>query len=252
MSKEQIKQTFALISPELKRSLPNHIPVEKFIRVSQTAILTNKSLMSLDRASLFLSCQKAAEAGLLPDGAEGAIVPFKGKAVFMPMIKGLLKLVRNSGELESLSAHIVHENDEFKYWIDEHGEHIYHVPLFRGERGAIESVYSRAKTKDGGIYIEIMTIKEIEKVRNSSRAKNSGPWSDWWEEMAKKTVIRRMIKRLPMSTDLDAALQSDNHLYEKPPIKEVKAEESVEPSNLLAQIKPPIKAREEVTAGEEI
>ena len=74
-------------------------------------------------------------------------------------------------------------------------------------------VYALAKTKDGAIYIEVMTVKDIEKVRASSRAKGAGPWTQWGGEMARKTVIRRLSTRLPMSTDLDETIRADDDMY---------------------------------------
>src|SRR3546814_9174090 len=82
------------------------IPVEKFHRVAVTAISSNPDLLNVDRTSLFGALMKAAQDGLLPDGREGAIVPFKGKASWMPMVAGIMKKVRNSGEIEIGRAHV--------------------------------------------------------------------------------------------------------------------------------------------------
>jgi hypothetical protein len=75
-------------------------------------------------------------------------------------------------------------------------------------------VFAIAKTKDGGVYMEVMGRSQIEQVRNVSRAKDNGPWGPWYSEMARKTVIRRLSKRLPMSTDLEAVMHRDDELYE--------------------------------------
>jgi recombination protein RecT len=128
------------------------------------------------------------------------------------MIGGILKKVRNSGELLSISAYVAYTNDVFEYTLGD-DEHIKHIPDL-DDRGKPRLVYAIAKTKDGGIYREVMTVSEIEKVRNVSRAKNAGPWKDWWDEMARKTVLRRLAKRLPMSSDLDDLVRRDDALYE--------------------------------------
>jgi recombination protein RecT len=75
-------------------------------------------------------------------------------------------------------------------------------------------VFAIAKTKDGGVYIEVMSRSQIEQVRSISRSGNNGPWASWFGEMARKTVIRRLSKRLPMSTDLAAIIQRDDELYD--------------------------------------
>jgi recombination protein RecT len=189
-------------APEWAKALPSHIPLERFKRVVQSAVSYNPDLMGVDRRSLLLAATRAAQDGLLPDNREAALVIFSGKAQYMPMIGGLLKLVRNSGQLKSLDVLVVRDGDEFDYWIDEDGTHLKHRPNL-DETGNVTHAYAIARTVDGGRYIEVMSKTAIEKVRNVSRAKGSGPWVQWWDEMAKKTVLRRLIKRLPMSTDLD-------------------------------------------------
>lgn len=216
---DDFRNSIQALGPQFKSALPAHIPVEKFSRVLMTAISTNPQLQDASRNSLFASCMKLAQSGLLPDGSEAAIVTFKSKdgtvtATAMPMIKGILKLVRNSGELASITSNVVYKNDLFRYWIDESGEKITHEPNLDSDRGDIKLVYAIARTKDGAVYAEVMTKQEIDAIRNSSRSRDSGPWSTWYGEMAKKSVIRRLSKKLPMSTDLDIAVAADDTLYE--------------------------------------
>jgi recombination protein RecT len=211
---------------EFRAALPAHIPVERFTRVVMTAVVNNPSLLEADRRSLFESSMKAAQDGLLPDGREGALVIYntktKGrdggrdqwikKVQWMPMIAGVLKKVRNSGELVSISAHVVYSNDEFSYELGD-DERVTHRPAL-DNRGAPRLLYAIAKLKDGGVYREIMTVADVEKVRAISRVKDDGPWVAWWDEMARKTVLRRLSKRLPMSSDLDDLIRRDDHLYD--------------------------------------
>lgn len=209
----------------LRSALPVHIPVERFVRVCLTAVQMSPRLLQCDRKSLFMASLKCAQDGLLPDGRDAALVPFKdGKASkemgrevwavqYIPMVFGILKKVRNSGELKSITSQVVHENDKFFYRLGD-DEKIEHEPLLDGDRGKPRLVYAVAHTNDGGIYREVMTVGEIEKVRQVSRAKDSGPWVQWWSEMARKTVIRRLSKRLPMSTDLDDLIRRDDSLYD--------------------------------------
>lgn len=208
----EVRNAIERMSPQFKAALPAHIPVERFIRTTLTAVQTNPALLSADRRTLFASATRAAQMGLLPDGREGAIVTFGQNCQFMPMMAGILKLVRNSGELASIDAQIVYKNDGFTYrpGIDLVPQH---TPDWFGERGDIVGVYAVAKMKDGSAYVEILSHKQVEQVRNVSRAKGSGPWVTWWDEMARKTAIRRLAKRLPLSTDLDGALASDDELF---------------------------------------
>lgn len=207
---QEIKGTLDKMSPQFRAALPAHIPVERFQRVAQTAILNDPGLAKADRRSLMAACVKAAQAGLLPDGREAALVTFKDQAVFMPMVGGILKLVRNSGELKSITSQVVYEKDAFRYWTDEQGEHISHEPQIFGERGSPIGVYSLAVLKDGGVYIEVMTAEQISAVKNVSRGKG-GPWSGPFEtEMWRKTAVKRLAKRLPLSTDIEITLREDD------------------------------------------
>lgn len=207
---EGLRQSLTQMQPQFAAALPPHIQPEKFVRVVMTALQKTPDLLNADRNSLYGACMAAAQQGLLPDGREGAIVPFAGKAQWMPMVSGILKLIRNSGDLSTITAQAIYKNDQFKYWVDDSGEHVEHTPLLFGEPGEMIGVYALAKVKDGGVYVEVMTLAQIEQVRNVSRAKNAGPWRDWYPEMAKKSAIRRLSKRLPMSTDIDAVIRHDD------------------------------------------
>lgn len=222
---ESFRDQWTKQESEVAVALPPHIPVERFMRVVMTAVGGNADLMNADRRSLFESAMKAAQDGLLPDGRDGALVIFNAKVKeggkdvwikkvqWMPMVGGILKKIRNSGELLSLSAYVVYESDEFQYTLGDE-ETIIHRPCLDSNRGDAKLVYAIAKTKDGGIYREIMTLKDVEKVRAVSKTGANGPWKDWWDEMAKKTVIRRLAKRLPMSSDLDDLMRRDDDLYD--------------------------------------
>lgn len=197
------KQNLTAMAPEFRAALPAHVTVEKFTRVAQTAILSNPNLMNADRKSLFGSITKLAQDGLLPDGREAALVMFGQQVQAMPMIAGILKKIRQSGDVAKISAQVVHENDHFvvSYGFDEDVTH--NPPPLDQPRGKAIGAYATAVLKDGTRLLEVMSLEEIEKVRAVSRAGKSGPWVQWWGEMARKTVMRRLSKRLPMSTDLE-------------------------------------------------
>lgn len=220
---EQIKSPMGELRNQLQRmqpqwaaALPKHIRPEHFERVVLTAIQGNPSLMTLDRRSLFQACTQAAQDGLLPDGREGAIVPFKGKAKWMPMVAGLLRKARNSGQIAAIVARVVYDGDKYRYWIDEDGEHLIYEPADNPDLAIVKRVFAMAKLTDGTLLVEPMSRGEIEKVRASSQTgqKEDGPWVQWWDEMAKKTAIRRLAKRLPMSPELEDVIRRDDELYD--------------------------------------
>jgi len=201
------------MAPQFALALPPHVPAERFVRVVMTAVQSNPDLLSKDRQSLFEASMKCAQDGLVPDGREAALVIHKNKVTYMPMVAGILSKVRRSGELKSIGAHVVYENDEFDYMLGDE-ERIHHKPFIGGDRGKPIITYAVAHTKDGGIYREVMTEAQVMAVKAISRAQN-GPWSGpFADEMRRKTAIRRLSKRLPMSTDLLAVIERDDELYD--------------------------------------
>lgn len=205
----QMRGTLERMKSDFSSALPPQIPVDKFIRTTLTAVQMNPALLDGDRKSLLGSCMKAAQDGLLCDGREAALVMFGQAVQYMPMVGGILKKMRNSGEIASISAHVVYDKDHFEYELGDN-EQIIHKPFLGTDRGKAIAVYAIAKTKDDAIYREVMSVADVEKVRQVSRAKNSGPWVQWWDEMARKTVIRRIAKRLPSSADVDQVIENDN------------------------------------------
>lgn len=192
---------------------------DKFLEIAANYVEQNQGLLEKDRNSLYASITRAAQQGLYLDGQEAALVPFKGQVKFMSMYKGLLKQVRNSGELASINCGVVYEKDVFEYYVDENGEHIKHVPDFKSkDRGKPVNTYSIARIKDGHApYIEVMTEEEVQNCKKSSRAGDDSPWNGYFaDEMRKKTVLRRIAKRLPSATDLNASIQEDDDLFIPP------------------------------------
>jgi recombination protein RecT len=210
----EVRGAIEKMATQFKAALPAHVPVERFVRTTLTAIQTNPRLLDADRRTLYAAATRAAQMGLLPDGREGAIVDFKGQCQFMPMVAGIMKLVRNSGEISTWSVQAVYENDAFDFELGDE-ERIIHKPAL-ANRGELIAVYSIVTMKDGEKSREVMSVEDVRAIQKRSRSGNSGPWQTDFAEMAKKTVIRRHSKRLPMSTDLDAILREDDELFMPP------------------------------------
>lgn len=212
----QLKAQLASMGDSLRSALPSHIKPERFQRVVMTVVQTTPELLQADRRSLLTSCLRCAADGLVPDGREAALVIFNTKdksgkwhklAQYVPMFTGIQKRVRNSGEIASIEAHVIYEQDEF-VWRQGLDGTISHTPKFPGPRGKPIGAYAVARFKDGSpAQFEVMDVDEIGKVRAVSKAKEGGPWAAWWEEMARKTVFKRLAKWLPMDAEVDAILQ---------------------------------------------
>lgn len=223
---QQFQQEIQAQKAELKTILPDHLPVERFIKTAMIAIQSNPDLLNADRQSLFTSLQRCAGDGLVPDGREAALVEFNSKVKvngqdqwvkkvqYMPMVDGVLKRARQSGEVSVITARAVHQHDEFDYWVDENGEHLKHRPLFTGDRGLMILVYAMAKMKSGDVIVEPMTMDDIEKVKSASKTSAFGPWKDWFERMALKSALHRLARRLPNSSEIMEMLSNDNWMYD--------------------------------------
>jgi recombination protein RecT len=184
-------------SSEFKKVLPRHIDVDRFIRIVFSAVRKNPNLLSFSRESLLSACMDAAEDGLIPDGFEAALIVRKGKVCYEPMYQGLMKLAYQSGNLKSIKASVVYENDKFSYWLDDEGEHILYEPILIGDKGAPILTFCQGLLFDGGMYIEIMTEEEMQNIRKMSASERS-PWSGAFaDEMRKKATVKRMCKMLP-------------------------------------------------------
>jgi recombination protein RecT len=205
------------IQPEVMRMLPAQISPDQFARATETALVKDSSLLDCNRKSLFEAVMQCAETGLMPNGRDAALVRYKGAVQFIPMIAGILKLMRNTGEIATIGAEVFCERDEFDYGLGS-DPFVRHRPAL-DDRGEVQGAYAIVKTKDGAQYIEIMGRNDIDKVMRMSKAQN-GPWKSWFEEMARKTVLRRLAKKCPLSTDRLIDLTSrDDHMYDLNTVK---------------------------------
>jgi recombination protein RecT len=185
----------------LKNALTDINP-DQFIHALVTSARINPELLGCQFQSIWLACMRACRDNLLPDGREGAIVPYRDKATWIPMYQGLLKRFRASGQCHWITAEVVRKGEPFERWIDQHGEHFRHVPE-GDEAMPIEKVYAAAITKDGAFYAAVLSIGEINKIKAMSKtSREDSPWKIWPGEMMKKSALRRLSKLLPAGGDL--------------------------------------------------
>ncbi len=198
---------------QIAAALPKHVSPDRMIRLACTEFAKNPTLQKCTPVSVFgaiiQSSQLGLEIGVL---GQAYLVPYRNnknntyEAQFIPGYKGLISLARRSGEVSSIETHIVYEADHFELELGVDSK-IVHRPNLDGERGKPRLVYGVAKFKDGGHHLEWMAITEVNKIRARSKASNNGPWVTDYEQMVRKTLIRRMSNYLPMSIELQNALQ---------------------------------------------
>ncbi len=189
------------------------ISPERMVRIVVAAATKSPLLIKCDPLTTLRSCAKAAELGLEIEGGlgEAYLVPYWSnkrscyEAQCIPGYRGLIKLARRSGEISKIEAHVVYSRDffEFEYGTD---EHLTHRPVL-DDRGTPIAYYSQAVLKDGVKQFEVMSFAQVTAIKNRSKAKDEGPWVTDFDEMGRKTTVRRLSKYLPMSVALAEALE---------------------------------------------
>lgn len=200
---------------QVQNLLPSHVSFDRFTHAASVAIANSEDLKVADRQTVINALVSCAKDGLIPDNREAAIVVFSKKATngswfkvaqYMPMIDGVLKRARQSGEISIIATRVVYENDKFRAWLDDHGEHILYEPTL-GERGAMLGALAYAKMKTGEFQFEWMNLDDINKVRSASKNSDKGPWVDWYESMSRKSVMHRLCRRLPNNSEIMEMLE---------------------------------------------
>lgn len=190
------------------------LSVDKLLKLALAAQQKSTALQECSLNSIFLCLFQCAELGLEPNTPLGQayLIPFKGVCTLVIGYRGLIGLARRSGSLKQIEAHVVHERDSFKLRFGLEPI-LDHEPCLDGDPGAPRLAYCVAQLDDGARHVEVMTIHEVNRIRDrspSAKSKRESPWDSDYEEMAKKTVARRACKWLPMSTELARAFEIED------------------------------------------
>lgn len=207
--------TLKKMEGEFALVLPKGVTPETFTRVVMTAVQSEPTLMphlnsEQGQRAMIAAAMKCAQDGLMPDKREAAFVVYKGQPQYMPMIGGVRKKLMATGLFNGIPAHVVYENDHFVYELGDN-ERLEHRPVLK-DRGEPIAAYAIAIFKDGYREREVMTVEDIEKVKAVSAAQN-GPWKTWWDQMAIKTVTKRLAKRLPVSREVADVMDADREEF---------------------------------------
>lgn len=226
--KDQVKHLLEQNKAVIQQALPRHMNPERLMRVAITSVTSNPSLLECYVPTLIGGIIQCSQMGLEPNTVLGHayLVPFwnskksRKDAQVVIGYKGLIDLARRSGQIVSIAAHAVYSNDAFEY---EYGltEKLRHIPA-DGDRGDITHFYAVAHMKDGGHAFEVMSAESVREIRDAAAKKNraktdsdgnliiTGPWRDHFDEMGRKTVIRRLAKYLPLSVEMATAVALDD------------------------------------------
>jgi len=213
-------------------ALPKHVNSERFVRIAITTIRQNPKLAQCSQESLLGALMVSAQLGLEP-GTLGQcyLIPFENKKLgkvecqFQIGYKGLIELLRRSGQLSDIYSYAVYENDDFEitYGLS---RDLKHKPNF-SDRGEIIGFYAVAILKDGAKAFEYMTkdevVKHEEKYRKGSY--KNDVWNKNFEEMAQKTVVKKLLKWLPVSVEFLENIEKDDKSFK---VAETKNTEDIE------------------------
>lgn len=235
---------------QIEKALPKHLTPDRFIRVALTAMTRTPLLKECDSASFFKALLDLSSLGLEPDGRRAHLIPFRNRerncyeVQCIVDYKGLVELVMRTGTVSNIHADVVCENDEFEYNM---GDISKHRIDFRRPRGEVYAVYSVVTMKDGTRKCEVMARDEVESVRARSKAGKAGPWVTDWNEMAKKTVFRRLSKWIPLSSEYRDAIEMDDDRLAELVREEVAKSPTVDLSKRLKGAQPAAQQVEDAT-----
>lgn len=205
---------------EIQKVLPSVISPQQFLRLALNALQNTPHLMECTMPSFYGAIMQCAQLGLKPNvNGEAYLIPFKNnkkggvyECQFIVGYKGLMILARRSGEVANIDAQTVYANDEFDlaYGFE---PVLVHKPYLKGDRGEPVGFYATVLLKDGGKSAHYMTVSDAQRYgKRYSKAYNNSPWVTDFEAMAKKSCLRQVLKYAPMSTDVDRAIDADNHV----------------------------------------
>lgn len=206
-----MEQLLTKMGGQIQKALPSMVSSERFQRVALTAFSNNTKLQQCDPMSFIAAMMQSAQLGLEPNTPLGQayLIPYGKQVQFQIGYKGLLELAQRSGKIKTLYAHEVRENDAFDidYGLN---QTLTHKPLLKGDRGEVIGYYAVYHLDTGGNSFIFMTKDEVlEHAKRFSKTYNSGPWQTDFDAMAKKTVIKQLLKYAPLSIELQKATSMD-------------------------------------------
>lgn len=198
------------MAPGIKAALPSVMTPERFTRIALSAVSGNKKLAECDPGSFLGAMMTAAQLGLEPNTPLGQayLIPYGKQCQFQLGYKGLIDLAYRSGQVSIVQAHTVYSNDKFEYELGLEPK-LKHTPA-TGDRGDPTHYYAMFRTKDGGYGFSVMSAAEVlSHAKKYSKTFGNGPWQTNFDEMAKKTVLKRALKYAPLKSDFVRALSND-------------------------------------------
>lgn len=215
--KKGMQDLILSMKPQIEAALPSVLTGERFTRMVLSAMSGTPQLVQCNPQSFLGAMMQAAQLGVEPNTPLGQayLIPYRNhgqlECQFQLGYKGLIDLAYRSGEVKDIQAREVHENDVFEYELGLEPK-LKHIPAVK-DRGAVIMYYAVFHTKDGGYGFEVMSRTDVEDhMKKFSKAANSSfsPWKTNFDEMAKKTVLKKCLKYAPLKTEFVKAVAQDS------------------------------------------
>lgn len=210
---DTIASFFESMRPTLAAVLPKHLTPDKMLRLAVVAVKSNKKLLECDKVSLLAAVLQSAQVGLEPNTplGEAYIIPYGKEAQFQMSYKGIISLAYKSEQYQVIYAMEVYANDEFYYCYGLNPE-LVHKPS-QSPEGEPTFYYAVFKLKNGGFDFRVWPRAKVEKhaLQYSQAYKKgwSSPWKSDFDAMAKKTVLKDLLKYAPKSVEFAKYMAMD-------------------------------------------
>jgi recombination protein RecT len=181
--------------------LPANTSPDRFMALARRAVLEQPALSECSAASVLRALRECALSGLELDGKMSTLIVRKSKqgrptATWDATYRGMTSLALSSGIIRGVEAQVVREADDFSVELGSHAA-LMHRPRISGARGDVIAAYAIAELSSGAKVIELLTGEDLRRIRALSPAGDRGPWGPWDDEMARKSALRRLLKKLP-------------------------------------------------------
>lgn len=202
------------MGPEIQRALPKHMDADRIARIALTAVRTTPKLLECDQMSFMAAIMQSAQLGVEPNTGLGQayLIPYGKNVQFQLGYRGLIELATRSGQYKSIYAHEVYENDEFRFSYGLNKD-LVHVPS-QEPNGEPIGYYAVYHLKNGGYDFVYWTRERIDQhAQKFSQAVQKGwtsPWKTNYDAMAKKTVLKEVLKYAPKSIELQKTVEADS------------------------------------------
>lgn len=210
---QQLNHTLKMMAPQIQRALPKHMNADRIARLALTAVRNTPKLLQTDQQSFLAALMQSSQLGLEPNTPLGQayLIPYGNQTQFQIGYQGLLTLAYRTGEYKTIYAQEVYANDEFKQELGTN-PNLVHIPAEDPEGEPI-GYYAVFILKNGGSMFQYWSRSKVEKhAKKTSKSFNNGPWKTYFDEMAKKTVLKSLLKYAPKSIEFAEQVSADESI----------------------------------------